>query len=98
MKHIASLGRGFIYCVARKGVTGAVTSFTDDLVGYLARCRRATTLPLAVGFGVKERKDMEFLQGKADIAVIGTQTIRVMEERGIGAIGGFINEIGPGQK
>ena len=90
MKNLGSMGRGFIYCVARKGVTGRETAFSEDLDTYLARCRRATDLPLAVGFGVKGKEDMDFLKGKADIAVIGTQTIRVMEERGIPAVGDFL--------
>ncbi len=90
MRAIAAHGRGFIYCVARKGVTGLDTDFTDRLQEYLTRCRRATDLPLALGFGVKDREDVEFLRGKADIAVIGTQTIRCMNEAGVGAVGEFI--------
>ena len=90
MRHIASLGRGFIYCVARKGVTGAQTSFSEGLAHYLARCRRATSLPLAVGFGVKEKRDVSFLRGKAHIAVIGSQAIRVIEEQGIHGLEDFI--------
>jgi tryptophan synthase alpha chain len=90
MKHLASRCRGFIYCVARKGVTGADTSFSNDLNNYLARCRRATQLPLALGFGVREKADIDYLKGKVDIAVIGTQTIRVMETGGVEAVGDFI--------
>jgi tryptophan synthase alpha subunit len=67
--------------VARKGVTGAKTSFAS-LDRYLARCRQATVLPLAVGFGVKERADVDQLVDKADIAVVGSETIRVIEEQG----------------
>jgi len=93
MKYIASFGRGFIYCVARKGVTGAETTFSDELDQYLARCRDATPLPLAVGFGLKEKADIDFLKGKADIAVIGTQSIRIMEGRGISAVGDFIRSL-----
>lgn len=90
MRMIAGHGDGFIYCVARKGVTGQNTDFSADLDAGLARCRRATDLPLAVGFGVKEKSDVDFLKGKADIAVIGSQTIRVVDEEGVGAIGDFI--------
>ena len=93
MDYIASFARGFIYCVARKGITGAITDFSDELDQYLARCRSATSLPLAVGFGVKEKADIKFLKGKADIAVIGTQSIRIMKERGISAVGEFIKGI-----
>jgi tryptophan synthase alpha chain len=90
MQYIASFAAGFIYCVARKGVTGEETNFTDDLADYLNQCRRGTRLPLAIGFGIKERSDIDFLKGKADIAVIGSQTIRVVEEEGIEAVGNFI--------
>ena len=90
MKAIASFASGFIYCVARKGVTGIDTEFSAQLEGYLGRCRAATSLPLALGFGVKDRADVDFIKGKADIAVIGTQTIRLMEKEGIGAVGEFI--------
>ena len=90
MKVIAESAEGFVYCVARKGVTGADTTFSADLTRYLERCRAATDLPLALGFGVKDAADVEMLRGRADLAVIGTQTIRVMEEQGVGAVKGFI--------
>jgi len=90
MQYIASFAAGFIYCVARKGVTGQQTSFSNELEAYLNRCRQGTELPLAVGFGVKEKADIDFLKGKADIAVIGSQTIRVMEKDGTEAVGDFI--------
>jgi len=93
MKYLASFGKGFIYCVARKGVTGVDTDFSDQLKKYLARCRKATDLPLALGFGVKEKEDVDFLKGKADIAVVGSQTIRIVDQEGVGAVGQFIKSL-----
>lgn len=90
MKYIASCANGFIYCVARKGVTGAQTDFSEQLQSYLVRCRQATNLPLALGFGVKDKNDIDFLTGKVDIAVIGTQTIRLVEKEGVGSVEPFI--------
>lgn len=90
MHTLSSHARGFVYCVARKGVTGMNTRFSDDLSAYLARCRRATDLPLALGFGVRDKRDVDFLKGKADIAVIGTQTLRLVDSRGVEAVGDFI--------
>jgi len=93
LRYLADHARGFVYCVARKGVTGAPTEFAESLERYLARCRAATSLPLAVGFGVREKRDVDFLRGKADIAVVGSETLRVLDERGVGAIGGFIRSL-----
>ena len=90
MQTIAACASGFIYCVARKGVTGEPTDFSEELAAYLRRSRRSTALPLALGFGIKEKSEIDFLKGKADIAVIGSQTIRVMEQKGISAVGEFI--------
>ena len=84
---------GFIYSVARKGVTGKDTAFSDDLADYLSRCRANTDLPLAVGFGVKSREDVDFLRGKADIAVVGSETIRVLEQDGVSAVRPFIETL-----
>lgn len=93
MKRINTVARGFVYCLARKGVTGKNTDFTQDMADYLARCRQATQLPLAVGFGVKDSKDIDFLRGKADIAVVGSQTIREVEEKGVDATAPFIRSL-----
>ena len=93
MSYIASYGRGFIYCVARKGVTGETTNFSEELASYLRRCRKSTSLPLALGFGIKEKSDIDFLKGKADIAVIGSQTIRVMEQKGVASVEDFIRRL-----
>lgn len=90
MHYIASLAEGFVYCLSRKGVTGADTRFSTDLAAYLGRCRQATALPLALGFGVRDKRDIDFLKGKVDMAVIGSQTIRIVEDQGPGAVGDFI--------
>ena len=93
MHALAEGASGFVYCVARKGVTGAKTDFSSELGEYLGRARRATSLPLAVGFGLKDRQDVDFLRGKADIAVVGSESIRVLNESGIRAAGDFIRTL-----
>jgi tryptophan synthase alpha chain len=90
MQLLAGYGAGFIYCVARRGVTGKKTEFDQDFNEYMERCRSATSLPLAVGFGIRSKKEVDFLTGKADIAVIGTETIRLVDEKGADAVGPFI--------
>jgi tryptophan synthase alpha chain len=92
MRAIAQRARGFVYCVARKGVTGAATDFAE-LGDYLARCRRATDLPLALGFGVKDRADVAAIRGKADIAVVGSETVRVIDRQGVSGVAPFIRSL-----
>ncbi|HAR33537.1 MAG TPA: tryptophan synthase subunit alpha [Desulfobacter sp.] len=93
MQMINTHATGFIYCLARKGVTGKETQFSSEMGSYLDRCRQFTRLPTAVGFGVKEKADVDFLVGKADIAVVGSQTIREVEQKGVDATGPFIRSL-----
>ncbi|WP_417913086.1 tryptophan synthase subunit alpha [Candidatus Electronema sp. TJ] len=93
MREVASQGGGFIYCVARKGVTGERTEMDSNLADYLSRCRKATELPLAVGFGIASREDVGMLEGKADMAVIGTATIKLVDREGAAAVGPFIRSL-----
>lgn len=93
MRFLSDNSAGFIYTVARKGVTGKDTAFSTELENYLASCRANTDLPLAVGFGVKSREDVDFLRGKVDIAVVGSETIRVMDTEGAGAVRPFIESL-----
>jgi tryptophan synthase alpha chain len=93
MRLLAEAASGMVYCVARKGVTGAKTDFSTDLGDYLARARRATTLPLAVGFGLKNRADVDFVRGKVDVAIVGSESLRVLNESGVRAVGEFIKTL-----
>ncbi|MFO7761240.1 MAG: tryptophan synthase subunit alpha [Desulfobia sp.] len=93
MKYLSGHGQGFIYCIARRGVTGHQTSFDKEFNTYIQRCREATTLPLAVGFGIKSKEDMAYLKGKADIGVIGTKTIKLVEQKGVQAVSPFMRSL-----
>ena len=77
LKKITRKASGFIYCVARLGTTGSKTSFGGELKKYLARVKKLTKLPLAVGFGVSEKRDVQAIQkAGGDIAVVGSAIIR----------------------
>ncbi len=93
MKSIAASGGGFIYCIAREGVTGEATDFSEKLEAYLHKCRQSTSLPLALGFGIRKKSDIDFLKGKTDIAVIGSQMLRLVEQKGVATVGDFVRSL-----
>ncbi len=93
MQELDKYGAGFIYCTARKGVTGKQSEFGADFFAYLARCRQATTKPLAVGFGIQSRNDVQEITGKADMAVVGSRTITLVDQEGSDKVGPFIREL-----
>jgi tryptophan synthase alpha chain len=66
-----------LYCVSRRGVTGADSRNSDNsqqvsLEDYLAAIRATTPLPLGVGFGIRTGAQVKALHGLADIAVVGS--------------------------
>ncbi|GIX46972.1 MAG: tryptophan synthase alpha chain [Candidatus Tectimicrobiota bacterium] len=90
LHHLARFARGFVYCVARKGVTGKQTAVDRQVQEFLHRCRQATPLPLALGFGLRRGADLECIRGWADIAVVGTALLQAWEEGGPAAYRSFL--------
>jgi tryptophan synthase alpha chain len=56
----------------------------------MQRCRKVTSLPLAVGFGIKTAEQLKSLKGIADIAIIGTACLEVWEQQGPVKYGNYL--------
>ena len=69
---VAERAAGFIYLVSVTGVTGARDQIAPDLREFVQRVREHTTLPLAVGFGVRNRAQVEAIGRLCEAAVIGS--------------------------
>jgi tryptophan synthase alpha chain len=72
---IASNSTGFIYAVSRAGVTGARNEISDAAEKLVARIRKYTDLPVAVGFGISKREQIETTWEFADAAVVGSAIV-----------------------
>lgn len=95
LAELAKCADGFIYTVARKGVTGSNTNMSKDVSDFISRCRTYTDLPLAVGFGVSNAQDIAFIGEHADIAVIGTAALKAWEDDGETALRAFFKQLLP---
>ena len=69
---VAERAAGFIYLVSVTGVTGARDQIAPDLREFVQRVREHTTLPLVVGFGVRNRAQVEAIGRLCEAAVIGS--------------------------
>lgn len=90
---LGEVARGFVYAVARKGVTGTKTQMDAEVADFIERCRQHTHLPVGVGFGISDKSDMDYLRGKADIAIIGTAALKQWEAGGEKALRSFFSAL-----
>jgi len=66
---------GFLYYVAITGITGTRSADTADVRAAVTRLRRFTSLPIAVGFGIKNPAQAAEVAKAADAAVVGTAVV-----------------------
>lgn len=79
LKKIARLGSGFIYAVARTGITGNVRGLADESEQLVRRIRAVSDLPVAVGFGITNRAQARRIWRYADAAVVGSRLVAELE-------------------
>jgi tryptophan synthase alpha chain len=76
---ICKVSTGFVYLIARTGVTGKQTEIDQTLSLAVDRIREYTDLPVAVGFGIQSKQDVEKVWQYADAAVVGSAIVRFIE-------------------
>jgi tryptophan synthase alpha chain len=94
LEAIARLSKGFVYAISRVGITGTQQSVASDAAALVARVRRWTKLPVAVGFGISNANHVAQVAEFADAAVIGSAIVELIErssaETAPGAVARFI--------
>ena len=82
---IASVGRiasGYVYYVSLKGVTGSGALDTTAVAAMLPRIRRHVSVPVGVGFGIRDAASARAVAAVADAVVIGSRLVQLLQERG----------------
>jgi tryptophan synthase alpha chain len=76
---IAKHSKGFIYAISRTGITGKQQTVAADAAALVARIRRWSQLPVAVGFGISNAEHVAQVAEFADAAVIGSAIVELVE-------------------
>ncbi|MCI1193188.1 tryptophan synthase subunit alpha [Calidifontimicrobium sp. SYSU G02091] len=99
-ERIAEVGRiasGYVYYVSLKGVTGAGHLDTESVAAMLPRIRAHVSVPVGVGFGIRDAQSARAVGAVADAVVIGSRLVQILEaaprERVADAARGFVAEI-----
>ena len=82
MEYIVKRGSGFIYYISREGVTGMQTKVSDNIAGMVAKIRKNTNLPIAVGFGVSNPDQAKMVADNADGVVVGSAIVNQIAQHG----------------
>jgi tryptophan synthase alpha chain len=77
---IAEHASGFVYVLARTGVTGVGEQLSDSIRAIVERVRRHTSLPVAVGFGISKPEHVREVWAYADGAVVGSRLVLEVEK------------------
>lgn len=77
---IAEKGRGYLYYVSLKGVTGAANVDGDAVNARLETIRKITDLPIAVGFGIKDAETARLIGKNADGVVVGSALVNIIAQ------------------
>jgi tryptophan synthase alpha chain len=79
LARIAKLGRGYLYYVSLRGVTGASHIDLRDVAARVRRVREFTRLPVGVGFGIRDAATAKSIGAISDAVVIGSALIQEIE-------------------
>jgi tryptophan synthase alpha chain len=80
LEEAARLGRGFLYAISRLGVTGARDAVATSAEPLVARIRRLSQLPVALGFGISRPEHVREVMRYADAAVVGSALVQVIAD------------------
>ncbi|SEF30987.1 tryptophan synthase subunit alpha [Variovorax sp. NFACC27] len=81
MAQVARIASGYVYYVSLKGVTGAGHLDTEAVGRMIPRIREHVSIPVGVGFGIRDARTAQAVGSTADAVVIGTKIIQLIEDQ-----------------
>jgi tryptophan synthase alpha chain len=81
MQQVGRVASGYVYYVSLKGVTGAGHLDTAAVAQMLPRIRRHVSVPVGVGFGIRDADTARAVAAVSDAVVIGSRLVQLLEEQ-----------------
>lgn len=80
LRDIATSAEGFVYLLSLTGITGASIRSTEAILQKAKEIRRHTTVPVALGFGIKSAQDTVPFHGNIDAFIVGSRIVELLRE------------------
>jgi tryptophan synthase alpha chain len=93
---VAQHAAGYVYYVSLKGVTGSANIDLGEVATRLAALREHLSLPIGVGFGIRDAASAQAIASVADSVIIGSRLVQEVEEHGASAaprLTAFLREV-----
>jgi tryptophan synthase alpha chain len=84
---------GFVYLISVAGITGQRKSLTANLTDLVARVRRHTLLPIAIGFGISSPVQAAEAAQAADGVIVGSALVDLIAKKKFSAVGKFVSQL-----
>ncbi len=82
LEEVTRLGRGYLYYVSLRGVTGASHINLADVAAGVGRVQKSSRLPVGVGFGIRDAATAQAVAAFADAVVVGSRLVQEVENAG----------------
>ncbi len=82
IQKIAKIAQGYVYIVSSLGVTGVRQNITTDISSIVAEVRKATSVPVAVGFGIATPEQACAMAKVSDGAIVGSAIVKLVAQYG----------------
>ncbi len=95
---IADGAEGFVYLIARMGVTGISGTVDAGLADQIRALRQVTDLPVAAGFGISDEEQARAVGSMADGVIVGSRAVKALEEEGVAGLSSALVSIRKGAR
>jgi tryptophan synthase alpha chain len=79
IEQVAKMAKGYVYYVSLRGVTGAPRLDLKEVASKLAQLREFISVPIGVGFGIRDNATAKAIAGIADAVVVGSRLVEEIE-------------------
>jgi tryptophan synthase alpha chain len=95
IREISNRGKGFLYTVTVKGITGTRKEFNQDVGEYLKKVKEVSSIPVIAGFGISNEKQILELSAKCDGVIVGSKIVDLFHKNDLMELENFMSVLKP---